>query len=199
VDWSEWNGRFRDTARRFQIGEGGQIAELGWRLTGSADLYGDDGRSAYQSVNFITCHDGFTLYDLVSYDEKRNEGNGENNLDGTNDNHSWNCGAEGETFDPTVISQRRRMAKNQACLLLFSAGTPMLLGGDEFLRTQRGNNNAYCQDNDISWFDWRLAQQNESIRDFFSKAIALTRRYPILQLGRYYLLYVELCIESIRL
>jgi isoamylase len=187
IDWSEWNGRFRDTARRFQVGEGGQIAELGWRLSGSADLYGDDGRSAYQSTNFVTCHDGFTLNDLVSYNEKHNEANGENNLDGTNDNHSWNCGAEGDTSDPGILSLRRQMAKNHACLLLFSAGTPMILGGDEFLRTQRGNNNAYCQDNEISWFDWSLAEKNAGIRDFFRKAIALTRRYPILQRRKFLL------------
>ncbi len=187
IDWSEWNGRFRDTARRFQVGEGGQIAELGWRLSGSADLYGDDGRSAYQSINFVTCHDGFTLNDLVSYNEKHNEANGENNLDGTNDNHSWNCGAEGDPSEPGILSLRRQMAKNFACLLLFSAGTPMILGGDEFLRTQRGNNNAYCQNNEISWFDWRLAERNAGIRDFFKKTVALTRRYPILQRRKFLL------------
>ncbi len=187
IDWSEWNGRFRDTARRFQVGEGGQIAELGWRLTGSADLYGDDGRSAYQSVNFVTCHDGFTLNDLISYNEKHNEANGENNLDGTNDNHSWNCGAEGDTSDPAILGLRRQTAKNYACLLLFSAGTPMILGGDEFLRTQRGNNNAYCQDNEISWIDWRLAEENAGMREFFTKVIALTRTYPILQRRKFLL------------
>jgi len=181
VDWSEWNGRFRDTVRRFEHGEGGQITELGWRLTGSSDLYGDDGRSAYNSINLITCHDGFTLHDLVSYNEKHNEANGENNLDGSNDNCSWNCGAEGETLDPEILRLRSQMAKNFACLLLFSAGTPMILGGDEFLRTQQGNNNTYCQDNEISWFDWRLAEQNAGILSFFQRAIALTRRYPVLQ------------------
>ncbi|NWG13184.1 MAG: glycogen debranching protein GlgX [Acidobacteria bacterium] len=187
IDWSEWNGRFRDTVRRFERAEGGQIAELGWRLSGSADLYGDDGRSAYHSINFVTCHDGFTLYDLVSYNEKHNETNGENNLDGTNDNHSWNCGTEGGTTDPAVLRLRRQMAKNYACALLFSAGTPMILGGDEFLRTQRGNNNAYCQDNEISWFDWRLASENADIRRFFEKAISLTSRYTILQRRKYLL------------
>ena len=181
VDWSEWNGRFRDTVRRFERGEGGQISELGWRLAGSADLYGDDGRSAYHSVNLITCHDGFTLNDLVSYNDKHNEANGENNLDGINDNSSWNCGAEGETDDPEILRLRRQMAKNFVCVLLFSAGTPLILGGDEFLQTQQGNNNAYCQDNEISWFDWRLAERNAGILNFFQKAIALTLRYPILQ------------------
>jgi isoamylase len=181
IDWSEWNGRFHDTVRRFESGQGGQISELGWRITGSADLYGDDGRSAYQSINFVTCHDGFTLSDLVSYNEKHNEANGENNLDGTTENYSWNCGVEGETTDEKMLSLRRQMVKNYACVLLFSAGTPMILGGDEFLRTQRGNNNAYCQDNESTWFDWGLPAKNTDVCDFFAKAIALTRRYPILQ------------------
>ena len=143
VDWSEWNGRFRDTVRRFGKGDGGQVPELGGRLTGSADLYGDDGRSAYNSINFITCHDGFTLADLVTYNEKHNEANLEENRDGTNDNNSWNCGAEGPTDDPVIVRLRKQQIKNFACSLLFAAGTPMLLGGDEFMRTQRGNNNAY--------------------------------------------------------
>ena len=181
IDWNEWNGRFRDTVRRFESGQGGQISELGWRITGSADLYGDDGRSAYQSINFVTCHDGFTLSDLVSYNEKHNEANGENNLDGTTENYSWNCGVEGETTDERMLSLRRQMVKNYACVLLFSAGTPMILGGDEFLRTQRGNNNAYCQDNESTWFDWGLPAKNADVCNFFAKAIALTRRYPILQ------------------
>jgi len=181
VDWSEWNGRFRDTVRRFESGQGGQISELGWRITGSADLYGDDGRSAYQSINFVTCHDGFTLNDLVSYNEKHNEANGEDNLDGTTENYSWNCGVEGETADQKILGLRRQMVKNYACALLFSAGTPMILGGDEFLRTQKGNNNAYCQDNESTWFDWGLLAKNADIWNFFAKAIALTRRYPILQ------------------
>jgi isoamylase len=187
IDWAEWNGRFRDTVRRFNGGEGGQVAELGWRLSGSADLYGDDGRSAYHSINFITCHDGFTLNDLVSYKEKHNEANGEHNLDGTNENHSWNCGTEGETSDPEIQRLRRQLAKNHACALLFSAGTPMILGGDEFLRTQSGNNNTYCQDNPLNWFDWRLAERNAGMREFFKKAIAMTRRYPILQRRKFLL------------
>jgi glycogen operon protein len=187
IDWSEWNGRFRDTVRRFERAEGGQVSELGWRFSGSADLYGDDGRSAYHSINFVTSHDGFTLQDLVSYDEKHNEANREDNLDGTNDNHSWNCGIEGETADPGILRLRRQMVKNYACVLLFSAGTPMLLGGDEFLRTQKGNNNAYCQDNRISWFDWELTGQNADILSFFTKVIALTRRYPILQRRKFML------------
>lgn len=181
VDWSEWNGRFRDTVRRFHKGDSGQLADFGWRLTGSADLYGEDGRSAYNSINFVTCHDGFTLNDLVSYNRKHNEANGENNNDGSNDNNSWNCGIEGDTADAGVLALRRQLMKNHACVLLFASGTPMLLGGDEFARTQRGNNNAYCQDNAISWFDWELAVRNDDLVEFFRKAIAFVRRYPILQ------------------
>ncbi|TBR26030.1 glycogen debranching enzyme GlgX [bacterium] len=185
VDWSEWNGRFRDCARRFVKGDGGLLPELGRRLTGSSDLYGDDGRGAYNSVNFTTCHDGFTLWDLVSYNGKRNAANGEANRDGSDDNHSWDCGADGETADAGALALRRRLAKNHICHLLFSCGTPMLLGGDEFLRTQRGNNNAYCQDNALSWFDWTLAERNADFTDFVRKGIALTRRYPILQSRRF--------------
>ena len=166
VDWSEWNGRFRDTVRKFVKGDGGQLRDLGFRLTGSADLYGDDGRSAYNSVNFVTCHDGFTLSDLVSFNGKHNEANLEGNRDGTDNNNSWNCGAEGETDDPEIARLRRRLEKNHACLLLFSSGTPMILGGDEFLRTQGGNNNAYCQDNEISWFDWSLLDEHPDVLRF---------------------------------
>jgi glycogen operon protein len=181
VDWSEWNGRFRDTVRRFDKGDSGQLADLGWRLTGSADLYGEDGRSAYNSINFITCHDGFTLHDLVAYNDKHNGANGENNNDGSNDNNSWNCGVEGDTTDASVLALRRQRMKNLACALLFASGTPMLLGGDEFARTQRGNNNAYCQDNAISWFDWDLVAKNDDLVEFFRKVISFVRRYPILQ------------------
>ena len=187
VDWCEWNGRFRDTMRRFGKGDSGQLADVGWRMTGSADLYGDDGRSAYNSVNFITCHDGFTLHDLVSYNEKHNLKNGENNQDGSNDNSSWNCGVEGGTDDPAVLALRKQLMKNFACYLLFSSGTPMMLGGDEFARSQRGNNNAYCQDNDISWFDWSAASRNEDLVEFFRKAIQLTRRFPVLQRRKFFL------------
>lgn len=181
VDWSEWNGRFRDTVRRFCKSDPGQLAEMGWRLTGSADLYGDDGRSAYNSVNFVTCHDGFTLKDLVSYNWKHNERNGENNRDGCDDNNSWNCGKEGDTDDPAILSLRAQLIKNHGCYLFFACGTPMMLGGDEFGRTQQGNNNAYCQDNEISWLDWDLASRNSGLLEFFRKAIAFTRRFPVLQ------------------
>ncbi len=187
VDWSEWNGRFRDTMRSFAKGDAGTLADVGWRLTGSADLYGEDGRSAFNSINFITCHDGFTLNDLVSYNGKHNERNGENNRDGSDDNHSWNCGAEGATTDRAIVALRKQMMKNFACYLLFSSGTPMILGGDEFARTQHGNNNAYCQDNDIGWFDWTAAAGNADLTRFFRSAIALTRRFPILQRRKFYL------------
>jgi isoamylase len=187
VDWSEWNGKFRDTMRRFGKGDSGQLADLGWRLTGSADLYGDDGRSAFNSVNFMTCHDGFTLHDLVSYNTKHNEQNGENNRDGADDNNSWNCGVEGDTDDPAVLSLRKQLMKNYACYLLFASGTPMILGGDEFARSQHGNNNAYCQDNEISWFDWTMLPKNSEIFEFFRKVIAFTRRFPILQSRKFFL------------
>ncbi|GAA5175152.1 glycogen debranching protein GlgX [Niveibacterium umoris] len=180
VEWLEWNGRFRDTVRRFVKGDAGQLRDIGWRVSGSADLY-HDGRKAYNSVNFITCHDGFTLNDLVSYNEKHNEANLEGNRDGASDNHSWNCGVEGPTDDPTVLRLRRQMVKNHACMLLFSLGTPMLLAGDEFLNTQGGNNNAYCQDNEAVWIDWRDAERNADITEFFRKAIAFRRRHWVLQ------------------
>src|SRR5262245_41377237 len=181
VDWSEWNGRFRDTIRSFGKGDAGTLADVGWRLTGSADLYGEDGRSAYNSINFITCHDGFTLHDLVAYNGKHNDRNGEANRDGANDNHSWNCGAEGDTTDHKILALRHQLMKNFACYLLFASGTPMILGGDEFARTQQGNNNAYCQDNEISWFDWDLASRHQDLTDFFRKAIATIQRFPVLQ------------------
>ena len=187
VDWSEWNGRFRDTMRRFAKGDPGQLAQVGWRLTGSADLYGEDGRSAYNSVNFITCHDGFTLWDLVSYNGKHNELNGENNRDGANENNSWNCGTEGETSDAAILALRKRMMKNHVCHLLFACGTPLMLGGDEFARSQRGNNNAYCQDNEIGWFDWTLTSRNSDLVEFFRKTIAFTRRFPCLQRRKFLL------------
>ena len=185
VDWSEWNGKFRDTVRRFCKGDPGQLRDMGWRLTGSADQYADDGRTAYNSVNFVTCHDGFTLNDLVSYNGKHNEANGENNTDGSNDNNSWNCGWEGDSTDPEVNALRRRQAKNFFCMLLFSQGTPMILGGDEFLRTQKGNNNAYCQDNEISWFDWDRAAANADMQEFVRKGIAFRKQHAILHCRKY--------------
>ncbi|PIV21083.1 MAG: glycogen debranching enzyme GlgX [Deltaproteobacteria bacterium CG_4_8_14_3_um_filter_45_9] len=186
VDWSEWNGKFRDMIRRFGKGDGGQVRDLGWRLTGSADLYGEDGRSAYNSINFITCHDGFTLNDLVTYHDKHNEANLEDNRDGTNDNSSWNCGIEGKTDDINISNLRKQLIKNYVCYLLFSCGTPMTLGGDEFMRTQRGNNNAYCQDNEISWFQWDEVKKNSDIFNFFKKAIAFEKRCTILQRRKFF-------------
>ncbi len=183
--WSEWNGKFRDTLRRFIKGDPGQVKDMAWRLTGSADLYGGDGRSPYNSINFITCHDGFTLNDLFSYNRKHNEVNGEKNKDGNDENYSWNCGIEGETGDVRILNLRRQLIKNALCCLLFSLGTPMLLGGDEFMRTQKGNNNAYCQDNEISWLDWGFVKRNPDILDFCKKAIALNKRYTILQGKRF--------------
>jgi len=181
LNWSEWNGKYRDTVRKFNKGERGQVQDLAWRLTGSADLYGDDGRSPYHSVNFVTCHDGFTLHDLYAYSIKHNELNQENNRDGMNENKSWNCGAEGNTDDGNIIDLRLKLMKNALCLLFFSLGTPMLCGGDEFLRTQRGNNNAYCQDNDISWIDWTLIEKNKNMVEFCRKLIVYRNTYTILK------------------
>jgi glycogen operon protein len=173
--------------RSFGKGDAGRLSDVGWCMTGSADLYGDDGRSAYNSINFITCHDGFTLRDLVSYNGKHNEQNGEDNRDGSNDNYSWNCGVEGDTDDPAVLSLRNQLKKNYACYLLFASGTPMILGGDEFGRSQRGNNNAYCQDNEISWFDWTMLTRNADLCEFFRKVIAFTRRFPVLTRRKFFL------------
>jgi isoamylase len=186
AEWAEWNGRFRDTVRRFVKGDSGQLRELGFRLTGSSDLYGDDGRSAYNSVNFVTCHDGFTQYDLVAYNGKHNEANGENNNDGSNDNASWNCGAEGETGDEGINEIRMRQMKNFAAILLLSAGTPMILAGDEFANTQGGNNNAYCQDNAISWLDWSRAAKYAGLREFYRKLIAFRLRHAVFTRKNFY-------------
>jgi glycogen operon protein len=185
VDWSEWNGRFRDTVRRFVRGDAGQLADLGWRLTGSADLYGDDGRAPYNSINFVTAHDGFTLADLVSYERKHNDANLEGNRDGSDDNVSCNCGIEGPSDAAAVLALRRRLAKNHFCLLLLSLGTPMINGGDEFLRTQQGNNNAYCQDGAITWFDWdAAAREATGFTRFVTRLIAFTRRCDVVQRRR---------------
>lgn len=186
VEWSEWNARFRDTMRRFGCGVPGLLSDLGYRLTGSSDLYGSDGRAPHHSINFITCHDGFTLADLVSYDRKHNEANLEKNRDGNDANDSCNHGHEGETSDPAILAARQRAAKNHVCHLMFSLGTPMLLSGDEVLRTQGGNNNAYCQDNEISWLDWSLMEKNASFLRFVRLAIAFRRRHPILHRGRFH-------------
>jgi glycogen operon protein len=183
--WAEWNGRYRDVMRRFVRGEAGLTGEVATRLAGSSDLFEDGDRSPASSVNFVTCHDGFTLADLVAYDAKHNEANGEDNRDGSNDNLSGNCGAEGETDDPDVLSRRRRQARNFMALLLLSQGVPMILAGDEVLRSQRGNNNAYCQDNQLSWFDWGLVEANRDMLRFVRELIALRKRHPSLRRSRF--------------
>ena len=180
LSWTEWNGRYRDVVRRFLRGDRGIIGEVASCIAGSSDLYADDGRLPANSINFITCHDGFTLRDLVSYNHKHNEANGEDNRDGTNDNLSWNCGVEGETEDPAVVALRRRQAKNFIVILMISRGVPMLLAGDEIWRTQRGNNNAWCQDNELSWFDWSLVETERDMLEFVRGMIALRRRHPSL-------------------
>lgn len=184
--WSEWNGKFRDDVRRFWRGEGGFAGAIATRMCGSADLYQWSGRLPRHSVNFVTCHDGFTMWDLVSYNGKHNEANGEQNRDGCNENYSWNCGAEGPTEDPAVLTIRLQQAKNMMATLLLSQGVPMILAGDEFLRTQKGNNNAWCQDNDISWVDWSLADQNKGFLRFTREMIWLRRNHPVLRRRRFF-------------
>jgi isoamylase len=182
--WSEWNGKYRDTVRDFWRGEPATLGEFATRLTGSSDLYQDDARYPGASVNFVTAHDGFTLRDLVSYNGKHNEANGEGNRDGTDDNRSWNCGAEGDTDDQDVLTLRARQERNFLATLLLSQGVTMLLAGDEAGRTQRGNNNAYCQDNEISWLDWEHV--NESLLEFTQRLIELRREHPVLRRRRWF-------------
>jgi len=178
VLWSEWNGIYRDVMRDFWRGEA-SVADFASRFTGSSDLYEDDGRHPFASVNFITAHDGFTLADLVAYDHKHNEANLEGNRDGTDDNRSWNSGAEGPTDDPEIRALRRRRQRSFLATLFLSQGTPMLLGGDEFGRSQGGNNNAWCQDSEISWFDWELSEEQQDLRAFAERLIALRREHPV--------------------
>lgn len=181
--WSEWNGMYRDCLRRFIKGEAERLPELIFRIRGSDDLYRQRGPTA--SINFVTCHDGFTLYDLVSYNEKHNWDNGEENRDGTNDNASWNCGAEGSTDDPEIIALRMRQMKNMLTVLLTSRGIPMLLSGDEFANTQYGNNNAYCQDNEISWLDWNQLERYRDLYDYVRRLIAFRKAHPVLRADGY--------------
>jgi isoamylase len=178
VLWTEWNGKYRDAVRSYWKGEGGLIGELAYRLTGSSDLYELSGRRPYASINFITCHDGFTLEDLVSYNGKHNEANLEDNRDGSDDNRSWNCGAEGPTSDPAVLALRARQKRNLLATLLLSQGVPMLLAGDETGRTQRGNNNAYCQDNEISWMSWNSETEDRELLSFVSELIKFRNSHP---------------------
>jgi len=162
------------------------VAEMAYRLSGSSDLYQDDGRRPYASINFVTAHDGFTLNDLVSYNEKHNQANGEENRDGTDHNLSWNCGVEGPTDDPEIIALRERQKRNFLATLLVSQGVPMILGGDEIGRTQRGNNNAYCQDNDLSWFDWDLTERDGALRAFTQRLLRIRREQPLLRRQKFY-------------
>jgi isoamylase len=181
VLWAEWNAAYRDTVRRFGKGDAGQVGALAFRLTGSSDLYARNGRLPYASINFITAHDGFTLNDLVSYNDKHNQANGEENRDGHNENLSWNCGAEGETDDPAILALRERRKRNFLAMLFLSQGVPMLLAGDEFGRSQRGNNNAYCQDNEISWVDWKLDRPRRELLEFTKLLIRIFRQHPVLR------------------
>ncbi|MFF9817685.1 glycogen debranching protein GlgX [Streptomyces sp. NPDC014006] len=184
--WTEWNGKYRDTVRDFWRGEGGTLGEFASRLTGSSDLYQNDGRRPYASVNFVTAHDGFTLRDLVSYNGKHNEANGEGNRDGESHNRSWNCGAEGPTRDRDVLALRARQQRNLLATLLLSQGVPMLLHGDELGRTQLGNNNAYCQDNELTWIDWQDAIEGSELLDFTRRLITLRRDHPVFRRRRFF-------------
>ncbi len=186
VLWAEWNGRYRDTVRRYWRGDEGQVADLAYRLTGSSDLYEASGRRPSASINFITAHDGFTLHDLVSYNEKHNEANGEDNRDGHNENLSWNCGVEGPSHDPEVNLLRERQKRNFLATLLLSQGVPMICSGDEIGRTQHGNNNAYCQDNEASWLDWKFDQPGRALLTFTRYLIELARQHPVLRRRRFF-------------
>jgi isoamylase len=182
--WSEWNGKYRDTVRDYWRGEDRTLGEFANRLTGSSDLYEGTGRQPYASINFVTAHDGFPLADLVSYNEKHNEANGEDNEDGSPDNRSWNCGVEGPTDDPEIVALRHRQQRNFLATLLLSQGVPMILGGDELGRTQQGNNNAYCQDNEVSWFDWDHV--DEELRAFTRDLVRFRHRHPVFRRRRFF-------------
>jgi len=184
--WSEWNGRYRDTVRDFWRGEPSRLADFAFRFTGSSDLYQSNGRSPSASINFITAHDGFTLRDLVSYNDKHNEANGEDNRDGESHNRSWNCGIEGETSDPEILNLRLRQQRNFLTTLLLSQGVPMLLAGDEMGRTQGGNNNTYCQDNELSWLDWTLPEKNRELLEFVRELVAFRRAHPVLRRRKWF-------------
>ena len=184
--WSEWNDRYRDTARRFWRGDGGQLGDLAFRLTGSSDLFARRGRRPTASINFVTAHDGFTLNDLVSYNTKHNADNREDDADGTNENYSWNCGHEGRSADPQIVALRARQMRNLLATLLLSRGVPMLAAGDELGRTQHGNNNAYCQDNETSWIDWTLAERNASLRRFVQTLLRLRAENAVFHLPSFF-------------
>ncbi|XQQ06265.1 MAG: glycogen debranching protein GlgX [Leptolyngbya sp. IPPAS B-1204] len=184
--WSEWNGKYRDTVRDFWRGEDRSLADFAYRFTGSSDLYQSNGRNPSASINFITAHDGFTLADLVSYNEKHNEANGEDNQDGESHNRSWNCGVEGETDDPEILQLRQRQQRNFLVTLMLSQGVPMLLSGDEVGRSQQGNNNAYCQDNEISWLNWQLQAENTALLDFTRQLIDFRRKHPVFRRRKWF-------------
>ncbi len=186
IIWTEWNDKYRDTVRRFWRGDEDQMAELGYRLTGSSDLYQDDGRNPHASINFVTAHDGFTLHDLVSYNHKHNEANGEDNRDGNNHNLSFNHGVEGPTSDPAINALRERQKRNFLATLLLSQGTPMVCGGDERGRTQLGNNNAYAQDNELSWFDWSETEAARALFEFTCRLVALRHEHPALHRKKFF-------------
>jgi isoamylase len=186
VGWAEWNDRYRNTVRSYWKGDGGVVGDLAYRITGSSDLYAHSGRRPYASVNFITAHDGFTLQDLVSYNEKHNEANGEGNRDGNNDNRSWNCGVEGPTDDPNIQALRAKQKRNLLATLLLSQGVPMLYAGDAIGHTQMGNNNAYCQDNPISWLNWNLQPQDRDLLAFVQRMINLRKRHPLFRRKRFF-------------
>jgi isoamylase len=186
VGWAEWNGRYRDTVRTYWKGDGGKLGDLAYRLTGSSDLYAQGGRRPTSSINFVTCHDGFTLQDLVSYNDKHNEANLENNRDGTSQNLSWNCGVEGPSEDPTINALRARQKRNFMATLLLSQGVPMLWAGDEVARTQRGNNNAYCQDGELSWLNWDPASIDIELLEFVRGLISLRSRHPVFRRRRFF-------------
>jgi isoamylase len=184
--WTEWNGKYRDTVRDFWRGEPATLGEFASRITGSSDLYQDDGRRPYASINFVTAHDGFTLNDLVSYNEKHNEANGEDNQDGESHNRSWNCGVEGPTDDEEILALRRRQRRNLMATMLLSQGVPMIVNGDEFGRTQNGNNNAYCQDNEVSWVDWSLLEANAELAEFTAALAAFRKAHPVFRRRRFF-------------
>ena len=186
VLWTEWNGKYRDSVRRFWRGEGGTVSELATRLAGSNDLYAHSGRQPYASINFITAHDGFPLHDLVSYNDKHNEANLEENRDGENNNLSWNCGIEGPTDDPTIVGLRARQKRNFLATLLFSQGVPMISHGDELGRTQQGNNNAYCQDNELTWIDWELTDESKALLEFTRELIHIRLSQPVFRRRKYF-------------
>jgi glycogen operon protein len=186
VLWAEWNGKYRDSVRKFWRGDESQVSELAYRLSGSSDLYQDNGKLPSSSINFVTAHDGFTLHDLVSYNEKHNEDNLEDNNDGEDHNISWNSGAEGPTDDPEIIQRREKRKRNFLGTLLLSQGVPMISHGDEYGRTQHGNNNAYCQDSELAWMHWDWDESQRKLFEFTKKMIAIRREHPILHPRRYF-------------